>query len=104
MLFVGLVHFRSRRLADRSHHGVQGMSTSAVVECRAISKSYGDGSSVEAVLRDVSLSFPRGETCVLLGPSGSGKTTLLSILGCLLSPSSGELAIDGQSVSFRSQA
>jgi ABC-type lipoprotein export system ATPase subunit len=34
----------------------------------------------------------------MVGPSGSGKTTLLSILGCLLTPSSGKLTIDGEQV------
>jgi putative ABC transport system ATP-binding protein len=34
----------------------------------------------------------------LEGPSGSGKTTLLSILGCILTPSSGEIIVDGQRV------
>ena len=80
------------------------MSAAVIMECRRISKSYADDNSAEPVLYDVSLEFRRGETCVLLGPSGSGKTTLLSILGCLLSPSSGELAIDGRPLSFRSQA
>lgn len=42
----------------------------------------------------------RGETCLLLGPSGSGKTTLLSILGCLLTPDSGEYWLDQQLVRF----
>lgn len=48
----------------------------------------------ESVLSDVSLEFRRGEACVLLGPSGSGKTTLLSILGCLLSPTRGDVHIE----------
>jgi putative ABC transport system ATP-binding protein len=43
----------------------------------------------------VSLSLDSGEVTALEGPSGSGKTTLLSILGCILTPSSGELVIDG---------
>ncbi|MEQ8667666.1 MAG: ABC transporter ATP-binding protein [Pirellulales bacterium] len=52
----------------------------------------------EAALTEVSLSFARSETCVLLGPSGSGKTTLLSILGCLLTPTEGDIEIDGELV------
>jgi putative ABC transport system ATP-binding protein len=79
------------------------MIVSSILECRGISKTYGGGPLAESVLRGVSLTFHRGETWILLGPSGSGKTTLLSILGCLLSPSSGELEIDGKAVSFRSQ-
>ncbi len=38
-----------------------------------------------------------GELTLLMGPSGSGKTTLLSILGCILSPTSGEVKIAGHS-------
>jgi putative ABC transport system ATP-binding protein len=70
----------------------------AVLECEGVAKTYGKGPLAEEVLKDVSLSLNRGEACVLLGPSGSGKTTLLSILGCMLSPSRGELRIEGRSV------
>ncbi len=71
---------------------------SMVLECRSLAKTYGSGSLAEPVLRDVSLSLRVGQTCVLLGPSGSGKTTLLSLLGCLLSPTAGELCIGGTPV------
>jgi putative ABC transport system ATP-binding protein len=73
----------------------------AILECRRVSKSFGTGRARQLVLDDVSLSFDRAQLCALLGPSGSGKTTLLSILGCLLSPSSGDLTIQGSPVSFR---
>jgi len=75
---------------------------SVALECSQLSKRYGEGDLAERVLADVSLSFPCGEACLLLGPSGSGKTTLLSILGCMLSPSSGELRVGGDRVDFRS--
>jgi putative ABC transport system ATP-binding protein len=71
---------------------------SFAVACRGVSKSYGEGALAETALAHVSLNFSRGEASVLLGPSGSGKTTLLSILGCLLTPTEGELEIDGQVV------
>ena len=48
------------------------------------------------VLRGVSFSVARGEVVALVGPSGSGKTTLLCILGCLLTPTGGQIIIDGQ--------
>lgn len=75
--------------------------TTPLLECRQITRRFGEGALAEAVLREATVSFTAGETCVLIGPSGSGKTTLLSILGCLLSPSSGELLLEGKPVSFR---
>ncbi|MDP2120020.1 MAG: ABC transporter ATP-binding protein [Hoeflea sp.] len=51
-----------------------------------------------AVLRGIDLSMPRGQTLALLGPSGCGKTTLLRLVAGLLSPTSGDIAIDGQMV------
>jgi putative ABC transport system ATP-binding protein len=72
--------------------------------CHNLTKTYGRGAQAETALRDVSLSFEADESCLLLGPSGSGKTTLLSILGCLLSPSSGRVEIDGEPVNFDSPA
>lgn len=71
-----------------------------VLECRAVRHVFGRGDLAEEVLCDVTVSFAAGETCVLLGPSGSGKTTLLSILGCLLTPTSGEVVLNGQRVDF----
>jgi putative ABC transport system ATP-binding protein len=71
-----------------------------VLECQVIRHVFGRGEIADEVLRGVTVAFERGETCVLMGPSGSGKTTLLSILGCLLTPTSGELVLDGQQVDF----
>jgi putative ABC transport system ATP-binding protein len=73
-----------------------------VLECRNVSRVYGAGPSAEVALREVSLAFAAGQTCLVLGPSGSGKTTLLSILGCLLSPSTGEVRIAGRPVDHAS--
>lgn len=68
------------------------------IEARDITKTYGDGRLAVPVLHGVSLAVARGEVVALEGPSGSGKTTLLCILGCLLTPSGGAIAIDGRSV------
>lgn len=64
------------------------------VEVRNVFKNYGD---VEA-LQDLSLDFPRGELTSLLGPSGCGKTTLLKIIAGLLPATSGEVTVNGKTV------
>jgi NitT/TauT family transport system ATP-binding protein len=66
----------------------------SAVSVRNVSKNYGD---VQA-LRDLSLEFPKGELTSLLGPSGCGKTTLLKIIAGLLPQSSGQIEVDGKTV------
>ncbi len=71
------------------------MSTVAL-ETKSVVKTYRlDGQTIHAV-DQVSLQVNAGEFVALVGPSGSGKTTLLAILAALLSPSSGEVLVDGQ--------
>ena len=53
----------------------------------------------EAALRDVSLTLGDATVTALVGPNGSGKTTLMQILGGLMVPTSGSIAIDGSQVS-----
>jgi ABC-type lipoprotein export system ATPase subunit len=76
----------------------------SIVKCEEISKSFRSGTTAQIVLKRVTIALRKGEACVLLGPSGSGKTTLLSIIGCMLSPSTGTLEIDGQLVKHNSKA
>lgn len=61
-----------------------------------ISKNYQDGEQVIEVLKNVSLEVAQGEFVAIVGPSGAGKSTFLSIAGALLSPTEGEIAIDGK--------
>jgi len=70
----------------------------AIVEARDIVKELGEGASQVRALNGVSLTLNAGELTLLMGPSGSGKTTLLSILGCILTASSGTLRIAGETV------
>jgi putative ABC transport system ATP-binding protein len=72
-----------------------------VLEGRDLTKTYREGRHEVPVLKGISLSVARGEVVAVVGPSGSGKTTLLSILGCLLTPTSGHLVIDGQKIDAR---
>jgi putative ABC transport system ATP-binding protein len=69
-----------------------------VLQANEIRKSFKEGREVVNVLNGVSLELQPGEVSALEGPSGSGKTTLLSILGCILTPNSGELLIDGERI------
>jgi putative ABC transport system ATP-binding protein len=69
------------------------------VELRAVTKTYGSGATAYQALRGVDLSARPGEFVMLSGPSGSGKTTLLSIVGCVLTASSGEVRLFDQDVS-----
>ena len=70
------------------------MTSTNAVEVRNVFKNYGE---VEA-LQDLSLDFPRGELTTLLGPSGCGKTTLLKIIAGLLPATSGEVTVNGKTV------
>lgn len=63
----------------------------AILECRDLSKRFG---AVQA-LDEVNLKIQPGRVIGLLGPNGSGKTTLLKLANGLLTPTSGEILIDG---------
>ena len=69
-----------------------------VLEARSVVKVFEEGSQRVEVLRGVSIEVSAGEVVALEGPSGSGKTTLLSILGCILTPTSGEVAVAGETI------
>jgi putative ABC transport system ATP-binding protein len=69
-----------------------------VLDARNITKAFREGREPVQVLNGISLTLERGEILSLEGPSGSGKTTLLSILGCILTPTSGTLAINGEQI------
>lgn len=64
-----------------------------------VTKKFGAGATEVTAVRDVSLSIAPGEIVLIMGPSGSGKTTLLSMLGALLKPSEGTIALDGTTIS-----
>jgi putative ABC transport system ATP-binding protein len=70
-----------------------------ILELKNITRVYGEGDTRVVAVDSVSLSLKKQEMLLVMGPSGSGKTTLLSIMGCILRPTSGEVIIDGQTVS-----
>ncbi|MCI1997785.1 MAG: amino acid ABC transporter ATP-binding protein [Olsenella sp.] len=63
----------------------------AFIQIRNLNKYFGD----LHVLKDVNLEVQEGEKVVILGPSGSGKSTLIRCVDFLEEPSSGEVVIDG---------
>lgn len=74
-----------------------------VIIATGLRKEYGEKNTRVTAIKDVSLKVRKGEVMLILGPSGSGKTTLLSMIGCILSPDSGELVIDGNNVKNMSE-
>ena len=65
-----------------------------MIKAKNITKTYGN---IEA-LKDVSLEVESGEFISIVGPSGSGKTTLLNVVAGLLTPTEGEVIVDGVSL------
>lgn len=67
------------------------------VSARDLSMTY-DGTTLVHALRGVSLDIAQGEMLLVMGPSGSGKSTLLSIVGGLLTPTSGSVTANGTEI------
>jgi putative ABC transport system ATP-binding protein len=72
-------------------------NSKVILEAQGIVKILGTAPNEVKVLKNVDLELSTGELTLLMGPSGSGKTTLLSILGCILSPTEGQLKVAGVS-------
>lgn len=73
-------------------------STTALMSCRNIEKTYVKGREKVNVLTDINLDVSEGEFQALMGPSGSGKTTLLNLMGGLDHPTSGEILMNGRAL------
>ena len=72
----------------------------AILECIGLSKRFG---KVQA-LEEINLKVEPGRVIGLLGPNGSGKTTLIKLANGLLTPSQGEILIDGMAPGRESKA
>jgi len=72
--------------------------TQTMIEANEIRMALGEGAGRVEALKGINLSLAGGELTLLMGPSGSGKTTLLSVLGCMLSPTSGSVNIRGRAI------
>jgi putative ABC transport system ATP-binding protein len=70
-----------------------------VVKIENVSKFYTLGDQKVQALKEINLTVDEGDLLAIAGPSGSGKSTLLNLIGCIDTPSSGELYVDGHRVS-----
>jgi putative ABC transport system ATP-binding protein len=69
--------------------------TEFIIDAKGVTKILGHGAAQVHALKEINISLRAGELTVLMGPSGSGKTTLLSVLGCMLTPTSGTVRVCG---------
>jgi putative ABC transport system ATP-binding protein len=79
------------------------LHSGALLHVNQVSKVYGSGHTAVTALDNATMAVDEGEFVALLGPSGSGKTTLISIIGGLLSPTSGSVTIGDVNVSTLSK-
>ena len=70
-----------------------------LVKITNLNKNYGD----KQVLKNINLTIPRGKIIGLLGKNGMGKSTLLKIINDLLTPTSGEILVNGKKVGVESK-
>jgi len=70
-----------------------------LLECKNLCKSYDD----KKVLKDINLKIPKGKIIGLLGKNGTGKTTLIKLMNDLLTPTSGEILINGKKPGIESK-
>lgn len=74
------------------------------VDARQVTKTFGSGALAFEALSGIDLQVRRGEFVLLAGPSGSGKTTLLSILGSVLTATSGSVRLFGDEITDKPES
>jgi putative ABC transport system ATP-binding protein len=72
--------------------------THHILNMNRITKTYYMGDQEQVVLKEIDLTFKKGDFVAILGPSGSGKSTLMNMIGCLDSPTSGHYVLSNQKV------
>ncbi|MGC4045095.1 MAG: ABC transporter ATP-binding protein [Armatimonas sp.] len=70
----------------------------ALIEATNLTKTYRMGTVEVKALRSVNISIDKGEFVAIMGTSGSGKSTFMNLVGCLDTPTSGTLIVDGQRI------
>jgi osmoprotectant transport system ATP-binding protein len=89
--------------SDSAHtSGPSPRSSAATLEFRKATKRY--PGQDEPAVKELSLTVPAGEICVLVGPSGCGKTTAMRMVNRMIDITDGDILLDGQSVRERRPA
>lgn len=70
-----------------------------LLKCIHLEKSFGN----KKVLQDINLTIPRGKIIGLLGKNGQGKTTLIKLINDLLTPTKGEILVNGKNIGVDSK-
>ncbi|MBU0595893.1 ABC transporter ATP-binding protein [Candidatus Bipolaricaulota bacterium] len=70
-----------------------------MISLENVEKTYRRGANDVRALRGLDLDIPAGAFAIIMGPSGSGKSTLLHLIGCLDTPTAGEIRFDGVDLS-----
>lgn len=96
---IGIHRFVLEFVEDVS---AEDIAAESVVRVENVSKEYALGKQTVTALRDVSLTVAEREFMALAGPSGSGKSTLLNLVGCIDTPTSGRISIQGNDVGGKS--
>jgi osmoprotectant transport system ATP-binding protein len=83
--------------ADTAHsEGPSAFAQAAELELRDVTKRY--AGQREPAIKELSITVPAGEVCVLVGPSGSGKTTAMRLINRMIAISGGDILLGGKSV------
>ncbi len=69
-----------------------------IISLQNLTKNYDSDDIVVHAIRGIDLNVKQGEFTAIAGPSGSGKTTLLNLIGGLDSPTSGTIAVAGETI------
>lgn len=70
-----------------------------LVECKNLCKEF----DKKSIINDINLTVPKGKIIGLLGKNGMGKTTLIKLINDLLTPTSGEVLINGEKPGINSK-
>ena len=91
---------------ESAHSAPRKAQNKTAIEFRKVKFAYApvDGEKAPDVLQGVSFKIERGTRVAIVGPSGSGKSTTLSLIERFYEPQSGDILLDGQSVSKMSRA